>query len=113
MARPRKRQLYRAPGSSIAHPSGEPTGHSPRPPQEERSDREKQLQRANKEILYSLSEHVKQFEVEKLMRLQRETQTLKRVGDEVFRIQQKIGSERARRMGHTEGRLGGDFSLLP
>lgn len=65
--------------------------------EEERSDREKQLQRANKEILYSLSEHVKQFEVEKLMRLQRETQTLKRVGDEVFRIQQKIGSERAAR----------------
>merc|ERR1712129_685074 len=49
------------------------------------------------EILDKFSEHVKQFEVEKVTRLQRETQTLKRVGDEVFRIQQKIGSERAAR----------------
>ena len=68
----------------------------PRPvsPQEEKRDREKEIQRANKEILDKFSEHVKQFEVEKVTRLQRETQTLKRVGDEVFRIQQKIGSER-------------------
>ena len=63
-------------------------------PQEEKRDREKEIQKANKEILDKFSEHVKQFEVEKVTRLQRETQTLKRVGDEVFRIQQKIGSER-------------------
>jgi len=65
--------------------------------EEEKRDREKEIQRANKEILDKFSEHVKQFEVEKVTRLQRETQTLKRVGDEVFRIQQKIGSERAAR----------------
>ena len=73
-----------------------PHGTRPRPvsPQEEKRDLEKEIQRANKEILDKFSEHVKQFEVEKVTRLQRETQTLKRVGDEVFRIQQKIGSER-------------------
>ena len=36
--------------------------------------------------------HQRQFEVEKVTRLQREAQTLKRVGDEVFRIQQKVPS---------------------
>jgi hypothetical protein len=35
--------------------------------------------------------------VEKVTRLQREAQTLKRVGDEVFRIQQKITAERSAR----------------
>jgi hypothetical protein len=65
--------------------------------QEEKRDREIEIQRANKEILDKFSEHVKQFEVEKVTRLQREAQTLKRVGDEVFRIQQKITAERTAR----------------
>ena len=75
---------------------GAPHVTRPRPvsPQEEKRDREKEIQRANKEILVKFSEHVKQFEGEKVTRLQRETQTLKRVGAEVFRIQQKICSER-------------------
>jgi len=41
-------------------------------------------------VLDKFAVHQKQFEVEKVTRLQREAQTLKRVGDEVFRIQQKI-----------------------
>eukprot|EP00908_Phaeocystis_cordata_P022444 Transcript_4861.p2 GENE.Transcript_4861~~Transcript_4861.p2 ORF type:complete len:266 (-),score=143.80 Transcript_4861:1249-2046(-) len=65
--------------------------------EEEKRDREIEIQRANKEILDKFSEHVKQFEVEKVTRLQREAQTLKRVGDEVFRIQQKITAERSAR----------------
>lgn len=63
----------------------------------ERRDREKEIQRANKEVLDKFREHQKEFEVEKVTRLQREAQTLKRVGDEVFRIQQKITAERAAR----------------
>jgi len=63
----------------------------------ERRDREKEIQKANKEVLDKFAVHQKQFEVEKVTRLQREAQTLKRVGDEVFRIQQKITSERTAR----------------
>mmetsp|Transcript_39589 Transcript_39589/g.79129 ORF Transcript_39589/g.79129 Transcript_39589/m.79129 type:complete len:286 (-) Transcript_39589:157-1014(-) len=63
----------------------------------ERRDREKEIQKANKEVLDKFSVHQKQFEIEKVTRLQREAQTLKRVGDEVFRIQQKITSERTAR----------------
>ena len=65
--------------------------------EEEKRDREIEIQRANKEILDKFSEHQKQFEVEKVTRLQREAQTLKRVGDEVFRIQQKVTAERSAR----------------
>merc|ERR1740138_1252855 len=63
----------------------------------ERRDREKEIQKANKEVLDKFAVHQKQFEVEKVTRLQREAQTLKRVGDEVFRIQQKITAERTAR----------------
>jgi hypothetical protein len=63
----------------------------------ERRDREKEIQKANKEVLDQFAIHQKQFEVEKITRLQREAQTLKRVGDEVFRIQQKITGERTAR----------------
>jgi len=63
----------------------------------ERRDREKEIQKANKEVLDKFAIHQKQFEVEKVARLQREAQTLKRVGDEVFRIQQKITAERTAR----------------
>jgi len=63
----------------------------------ERRDREKEIQKANKEVLDKFAIHQKQFEVEKVTRLQREAQTLKRVGDEVFRIQQKITAERTAR----------------
>eukprot|EP00966_Prymnesium_polylepis_P275706 6370115-Prymnesium_polylepis.1 len=49
---------------------------------DEKRDREKEIQRANKEILDKFSIHQKQFEVEKVTRLQREAQVLKRVGDE-------------------------------
>ena len=63
----------------------------------ERRDREKEIQKANKEVLDKFAEHQKQFEVEKVTRLQREAQTLKRVGDEVFRIQQKVTAERTAR----------------
>ena len=55
-------------------------------PQEEKRDREKEIQRANKEILDKFSEHVKQFEVEKVTRLQRETQTLKRVHGSMAKV---------------------------
>merc|ERR1719231_1239502 len=65
--------------------------------EEEKRDREKEIQKANKEILDKFSEHQKQFEVEKVTRLQREAQVLKRVGDEVFRMQQKVTAERASR----------------
>merc|ERR1719231_1449845 len=65
--------------------------------EEEKRDREIEIQKANKEILDKFSEHQKQFEVEKVTRLQREAQTLKRVGDEVFRIQQKVTAERSAR----------------
>uniref|UniRef100_A0A6V4UDE8 SF-assemblin n=1 Tax=Prymnesium polylepis TaxID=72548 RepID=A0A6V4UDE8_9EUKA len=64
---------------------------------DEKRDREKEIQRANKEILDKFSIHQKQFEVEKVTRLQREAQVLKRVGDEVFRMQQKVTAERASR----------------
>ena len=57
---------------------------------DEKRDREKEIQRANKEILDKFAVHQKQFEVEKVTRLQREAQVLKRVGDEVFRMQQKV-----------------------
>ena len=63
----------------------------------ERRDREKEIQKANKEVLDKFAVHQKQFEVEKVTRLQREAQTLKRVGDEIFRIQQKITAERTAR----------------
>ena len=63
----------------------------------ERRDREKEIQKANKEVLDKFTEHQKRFEVEKVTRLQREAQTLKRVGDEVFRIQQKVTAERTAR----------------
>ncbi len=63
----------------------------------DRRDREKEIQKANKEVLDKFAVHQKQFEVEKVTRLQREAQTLKRVGDEVFRIQQKITAERTAR----------------
>ena len=46
---------------------------------------------------HRFSEHQKQFEVEKVTRLQREAQVLKRVGDEVFRLQQKVTAERSGR----------------
>mmetsp|Transcript_4558 Transcript_4558/g.10335 ORF Transcript_4558/g.10335 Transcript_4558/m.10335 type:complete len:266 (-) Transcript_4558:250-1047(-) len=65
--------------------------------EEEKRDRELEIQRANKELLGKFAEHVKQFEVEKVARLQREAQTLKRVGDEVFRVQQKVTAERTAR----------------
>lgn len=65
--------------------------------EQERRDREKEIQRANTEVLNKFKEHQKEFEVEKVTRLQREAQTLKRVGDEVFRIQQKITAERSAR----------------
>lgn len=58
---------------------------------DEKRDREKEIQRANKEILEKLIAHQKEFEVEKVTRLQREAQVLKRIGDEVFRVQQKVG----------------------
>jgi len=64
---------------------------------DEKRDREKEIQRANKEILDKFAVHQKQFEVEKVTRLQREAQVLKRVGDEVFRMQQKVTAERASR----------------
>jgi len=64
---------------------------------DEKRDREKEIQRANKEILDKFAAHQKQFEVEKVTRLQREAQVLKRVGDEVFRMQQKVTAERASR----------------
>jgi len=67
--------------------------------EEEKRDRELEIQRANKELLAKFAEHVKQFEVEKVTRLQREAQTLKRVGDEVFRVQQKVAAERTAREG--------------
>ena len=63
----------------------------------ERRDREKEIQKANKEVLDKFAVHQKQFEVEKVTRLQREAQTLKRIGDEVFRMQQKITAERTAR----------------
>ena len=63
----------------------------------ERRDREKEIQKANKEVLDKFAVHQKQFEVEKVTRLQREAQTLKRVGDEVFRVQQKVAAERTAR----------------
>ena len=63
----------------------------------ERRDREKEIQKANKEVLDKFAEHQKRFEVEKVTRLQREAQTLKRVGDEIFRVQQKITAERTAR----------------
>merc|ERR1712039_830929 len=65
--------------------------------EDEKRDREHEIQRANKELLGKFAEHVKQFEVEKVTRLQREAQTLKRVGDEVFRVQQKVTAERVAR----------------
>ena len=65
--------------------------------EEEKRDREIEIQKANKEIRDLFNEHEKQFEVEKVTRLQREAQTLKRVGDEVFRMQQKITAERTAR----------------
>jgi len=65
--------------------------------EEEKRERELEIQRANKELLGKFAEHVKQFEVEKVTRLQREAQTLKRVGDEVFRVQQKVTAERTAR----------------
>lgn len=64
---------------------------------EETRDREIQIQRANKEVVDMFNEHSKQLEVEKVARLQREAQTLKRVGDEVFRMQQKVTAERTTR----------------
>lgn len=63
----------------------------------EKRDREKEIQQAMREILEKFAAHSKQFEVEKVIRLQREAQTLKRVGDEVFRVQQKVSAERAAR----------------
>jgi len=65
--------------------------------QDEKRDREKEIQKANKEILDKFRVHQKQFEIEKVARLQRESQVLKRVGDEVFRLQQKITAERSSR----------------
>ena len=38
----------------------------------ERRDREKEIQKANKEVLDKFAVHQKQFEVEKVTRLQRE-----------------------------------------
>jgi len=64
---------------------------------EESRDREIHIQKANKEVLDTFNEHSKQFEIEKVTRLQREAQTLKRVGDEVFRVQQKVSAERTAR----------------
>ncbi|KAL3906471.1 MAG: hypothetical protein SGPRY_010536 [Prymnesium sp.] len=64
---------------------------------DEKRDREKEIQRANTEILEKFAAHQMQFEVEKVTRLQREAQVLKRVGDEVFRLQQKVTAERASR----------------
>merc|ERR1719258_323257 len=65
--------------------------------EDEKRDRMLEIQRANQDILDKFANHQKQFEVEKVTRLQREAQTLKRVGDEVFRIQQKITAERSAR----------------
>lgn len=65
--------------------------------EDEKRDREHEIQRASKELLDKFAEHAKQFEVEKVTRLQREAQTLKRVGDEVFRVQQKVTAERTAR----------------
>merc|ERR1712039_26536 len=65
--------------------------------EDEKRDREHEIQRANKELLDKFAEHAKQFEGEKVTRLQREAQTLKRVGDEVFRVQQKVTAERTAR----------------
>jgi len=59
---------------------------------EEKRDRELAVQRANRDVVDNFAEHVKQFDVEKVVRLQREAQTLKRVGDEVYRVQQKAAT---------------------
>mmetsp|Transcript_22862 Transcript_22862/g.75808 ORF Transcript_22862/g.75808 Transcript_22862/m.75808 type:complete len:240 (+) Transcript_22862:386-1105(+) len=64
---------------------------------EEKRDRELAVQRANRDVVDNFAEHVKQFDVEKVVRLQREAQTLKRVGDEVYRVQQKVTAERTAR----------------
>merc|ERR1712151_918426 len=63
----------------------------------EKRDRELEIQRANRPLLEKFAEHTKVFEVEKVARLQREAQTLKRVGDEIFRCQQKVTAERTTR----------------
>merc|ERR1719152_346619 len=65
--------------------------------EDEKRDRMLEIQRANQDILDKFANHQKQFEVEKVTRLQREAQTLKRVGDEVFRLQQKVTAERTAR----------------
>ena len=44
----------------------------------EKRDRELAVQRANRDVVDNFAEHVKQFDVEKVVRLQREAQTLKR-----------------------------------
>mmetsp|Transcript_33286 Transcript_33286/g.55009 ORF Transcript_33286/g.55009 Transcript_33286/m.55009 type:complete len:272 (-) Transcript_33286:185-1000(-) len=63
----------------------------------EKRDRELEIQRANKPLHTKFAEHYTQSEVEKVARLQRESQTLKRLGDEVFRVQQHVTAERTTR----------------
>mmetsp|Transcript_17351 Transcript_17351/g.44878 ORF Transcript_17351/g.44878 Transcript_17351/m.44878 type:complete len:273 (+) Transcript_17351:2-820(+) len=66
---------------------------------EERENREHEIQRHNKDVLEKFDAHTKEFEVEKVTRLEREAQLLKRIGDEAFRVQQKIAQERIQRDG--------------
>ncbi|KAJ1629211.1 SF-assemblin/beta giardin-domain-containing protein [Pavlovales sp. CCMP2436] len=66
---------------------------------EERENREREIQRHNKDVLEKFDAHTKEFEIEKVTRLEREAQLLKRVGDEAFRVQQKIAQEHIHRDG--------------
>ncbi len=63
----------------------------------ERNSRDAEIEKANTEVRATFEEHSKQFEIEKLARMQREAITLKRVGDEVFRMEQKVNAERLAR----------------
>ncbi|KAG8458125.1 hypothetical protein KFE25_011680 [Diacronema lutheri] len=66
---------------------------------EERENREREIQRHNHDVLSKFDAHTKEFEIEKVTRLEREAQLLKRIGDEAFRVQQKIAQERIHRDG--------------
>ena len=61
------------------------------------ANRDAQIQQSVSHIIENFETHSKQFEIEKVTRMQRESLTLKRVGDEVFRMEQKVAAERLAR----------------
>ena len=64
---------------------------------EEREQRAAQMEQLAQRLMLKLDGSTQGLEAERVSRLEREAQTLKRVGEDIFRLQERIESEKAHR----------------